>query len=184
MLVLWPRHQRAGWPGCTPYRWRSPQPTLAKIVAANRHGESEPDDESQQCQGRGDSKAKIMSLFCPGLQSLAKNVAGHRGKRGSAERQLCVLQFCLRSAGAEKIASAASLRCQSNPVSMEVLVEKNVVSPIRIFLKLLRPAVDGRFPSLSRRKMADSLRASSFATLNRFMYCPEPVGHSTRKSSP
>jgi hypothetical protein len=69
-------------------------------------------------------------------------------------------------------------------VSVEMLVEQNVISPVRIVLKLLCSAVDGRFPFASRRKMLDSLRAISFATSNKVMWFPEPVGHSTLKSLP
>ena len=60
-------------------------------------------------------------------------------------------------------------------VAVEILVEKDVVLPVRIFLELLTP---------SRRKMLESLLLISLATSNKVNSLPEPVGHSTLKSSP
>ena len=70
-------------------------------------------------------------------------------------------------------------------VAVEILVEQDVVAPVRIVLELLGAAVD-RPPAAARRagRSASAGRRSPCATSNRFISLPEPVGHSILKLSP
>jgi hypothetical protein len=69
-------------------------------------------------------------------------------------------------------------------VPMEVFIEQNVVSPVGVLLKLFGASIDRSLATRIREKMLDNLRAISFATSNNVRCFPEPVGHSTLKSSP
>ena len=69
-------------------------------------------------------------------------------------------------------------------VAMEIFIEQDVITPVRITLELLGTAYTGRRPSRSRKNMDVSLRAIFRLTSNRFMYVPDPIGHSTLKASP
>ena len=69
-------------------------------------------------------------------------------------------------------------------ISVEVFIEQDIVLPVRILLKFLRPAVD-RTPALaSRKNMLVNRSAISLLTSNRFIILPDPVGHSILKLSP
>ena len=68
-------------------------------------------------------------------------------------------------------------------VAVEVFVEEDEVPPVRVGLELLRSAVD-RAPFSSRRKMRVIRVVSSFATSNRCIERPDPIGHSMVKRSP
>ena len=69
-------------------------------------------------------------------------------------------------------------------VAVEVLVEEDVVAPVRIGLELLRAAIDRPLPCSSRRKIRLSRSAISLRTSKRFIILPDPVGHSILKLSP
>ena len=77
-------------------------------------------------------------------------------------------------------------RAEARPVvPVEVLVEEDQVAPVRVVLELRRAAVHralGR--RSSRRNVPASRRVISSATSKRFIWWPDPVGHSTVKSSP
>ena len=66
---------------------------------------------------------------------------------------------------------------------VEVFVELQQVAPVRILLKLVRSPVHGP-PTAIAKKERVSRRWISTLTSQRSIRCPEPVGHSTRKSSP
>src|SRR6516164_3867882 len=69
-------------------------------------------------------------------------------------------------------------------VSMEILIEENVVLPIRIGLELLRPTIDRPSAGLILKKNPRQTVSDFSATSNRFIWFPEPVGHSILKLSP
>ena len=69
-------------------------------------------------------------------------------------------------------------------VAVEVLVEEDQVAPVRVVLELRRAAVDRPATGRVRRNMLESRREISFATSKRVIRFPEPVGHSTLRSSP
>ena len=69
-------------------------------------------------------------------------------------------------------------------IAVEVLIEQDVVLPQWIGLELLRTSKTGRRPDLSRRKIPSRRLAISWATSNKFINLPEPVGHSILKLSP
>ena len=68
-------------------------------------------------------------------------------------------------------------------VTVEVLVEQQIVPPVRIALEYLAAAED-RAPSTIGKKDARQSIGDLFATSNRFIRLPEPVGHSILKLSP
>ena len=70
-------------------------------------------------------------------------------------------------------------------VAVEVLVEQDEIAPVRVFLELPRAAVD-RPPAVlvAQEDAAPAGAQISSATWYRFICRPEPVGHSTVKSSP
>ena len=69
-------------------------------------------------------------------------------------------------------------------VAVKVLVEEDEVLPVRVVVELLGATVDRPAAGASRRKVRLRRSPSSWATSNSVMSCPEPVGHSTLKSSP
>ena len=70
-------------------------------------------------------------------------------------------------------------------VAVEVLVEQEVVAPVRIGLELLRAAVDGAPAVLVPQEDPRRAGRRSPRPPRRGSSCrPEPVGHSTLKSSP
>ena len=69
-------------------------------------------------------------------------------------------------------------------VAVEVLEEQRQVAEARI-ARELRMRIERRADAVrTRQKSATSRRESSVATSPRFIARPEPVGHSTTKSSP
>jgi len=68
-------------------------------------------------------------------------------------------------------------------IAVEILVKQDGVPPGWVSLKLLNITED-RPPSGPRRKIRESLLEISADTSQRFIICPEPVGHSTLNSSP
>jgi hypothetical protein len=68
-------------------------------------------------------------------------------------------------------------------VAVEIFVKRYIVPPARVGLELFRAPYIGRRPRLSRRHSLASRSAISLATSNRFIRCPEPVGHSILKLS-
>ena len=69
-------------------------------------------------------------------------------------------------------------------VAMKILVEEQVVAPMRIGLEFLSSLAQGPAAACIAEKMQVSRSLMSQATSKRVRICPEPVGHSTRNSSP
>ena len=73
-------------------------------------------------------------------------------------------------------------RTQPRPViPMEVLIEQDIVPPVRVGLELLGTTVYRPSAGSSRRKIRVSRSEISLATSKRFISFPEPVGHSIYK---
>ena len=68
-------------------------------------------------------------------------------------------------------------------VAVEIFVKQHQIPPMGIVLQIAGPE-NGAPSRTPRKKMDFSRRESSGATSQRAFHWPEPVGHSTRKSSP
>ncbi len=69
-------------------------------------------------------------------------------------------------------------------VTMEVLVEGDQVTPVRVSLELGRPSINRPASLLVPEKIPQRRSDSSCATSNSVISRPDPVGHSMRNSSP